>query len=370
MPEETDPGPAGALTSAAAAAAAPKTGTPMTQVAPPTAFLMWQADDSGIIRKFIRPTTEAFLPLGSEWSYLVHPDERAEAIAHWQSCIQAGETFHWEGHLQLGTADGYRSFLIRAVPAGNGDTTLALWDFAAMDIDEQKRREERLKKTYLELEQFTFNACHDLKEPVRNLALSCQMLQQQYRSQLDASADQFLAYISDAARRMEALVEDLLDYTRSSVVTTAPDEPLDLNLVVQEVLEDLDSLVRRTGATVRSQPLPALRVQEFHIEQVFHHLIENALLYRSEKVPEIDIAAERIGDAWRFSITDNGPGIEPQYQETIFGLFKRLQKRSESSGSGIGLATCRKIIESYGGQIWVKSIPGNGSTFFFSLPLD
>ena len=121
-----------------------------------------------------------------------------------------------------------------------------------MNIDGQKRREEKLKKANLELEQFTFTACHDLKEPVRNLALSCQVLQQEYRPQLDASADQFLAYISDAARRMEALVDDLLDYTRSSVVTAAPDEPLDLNLVVQDVLEDLHSLVRDTGAAIPS----------------------------------------------------------------------------------------------------------------------
>ncbi|HJY07874.1 MAG TPA: ATP-binding protein, partial [Bryobacteraceae bacterium] len=166
------------------------------------------------------------------------------------------------------------------------------------------------------------------------------------------------------------LVDDLLDYTRSSVVTAAPDEPLDLNLVVQDVLEDLHSLVRDTGAAIRSQHLPALRVQQFHIEQVFHHLIQNALAYRSENVPEIDITADRIGDAWRFSIKDNGIGIEPQYQDTIFGLFKRLQGRNESGGNGIGLATCRKIIESYGGRIWVESNPGDGSTFFFSLPLN
>jgi light-regulated signal transduction histidine kinase (bacteriophytochrome) len=239
-----------------------------------------------------------------------------------------------------------------------------------MDITEQKRREEKLKATNLELEQFTFTACHDLKEPVRNLALSCQVLQLEYRPQLDASADQFLVYISDAARRMDALVDDLLDYTRSSVVTAAPDEPLDLNSVVQDVLEDLDSLVRETGAVVHSHHLPSLRLQQFHIEQVFHHLIENSLVYRSEKIPEIDISAEEVGGTWRFAIKDNGIGIEPQYQDTIFGLFKRLQKRGESSGSGIGLATSRKIIESYGGRIWVESRPGNGSTFFFSLPLD
>jgi light-regulated signal transduction histidine kinase (bacteriophytochrome) len=154
------------------------------------------------------------------------------------------------------------------------------------------------------------------------------------------------------------------------VVTAAPDEPLDLNLVVRDVLEDLDSLVQHTGGVVRSQDLPTLRVQQFHIEQVFHHLIENALTYRSENVPEIDISAERIGMNWQVSIKDNGIGIEPQYQDTIFGLFKRLQKRDESSGSGIGLATCRKIIESYGGRIWVESRPGNGSIFYFSLPLD
>lgn len=343
----------------------------MAQPATSTAFLLWQADNSGFVRKFVGPMgAAAYLPLGSEWSCLVHPDERADAVAHWNSRIRAGEPFCWEGRLQVQAAGGYRSYLIRAAPAGHRDPAFPLWDVAAMNIDGQKRREEKLKKANLELEQFTFTACHDLKEPVRNLALSCQVLQQEYRPQLDASADQFLAYISDAARRMEALVDDLLDYTRSSVVTAAPDEPLDLNLVVQDVLEDLHSLVRDTGAAIRSQHLPALRVQQFHIEQVFHHLIQNALAYRSENVPEIDITADRIGDAWRFSIKDNGIGIEPQYQDTIFGLFRRLQGRNESRGNGIGLATCRKIIESYGGRIWVESNPGDGSTFFFSLPLN
>jgi len=354
-----------------AAAAASRADAGVAQPAPPTTFLLWQADILGAVRKFAGPAAAAaFLPLGSEWTYLVHPDERADAVAHWNSCVRAGESFRWEGRLQLQISDGYRWYLIRAIPAAYPDSAFPLWDVAAMDIEEHRGREEKLKKANLELEQFTFTACHDLKEPVRNLALSCQMLQQKYRPQLDGSADHFLAYISDAARRMEALVDDLLDYTRSSVVTAAPDEPLDLNLVVQDVLEDLDALVRDTGATVRSQQLPALRIQQFHIEQVFHHLIENAIRYRSERVPVVEISAERIGEVWQISIRDNGIGIEPQYQDTIFGLFKRLQKRDEWSGSGVGLATCRKIIESYGGYIWVESQPGNGSTFFFSLPLD
>lgn len=356
---------------AAATAAAAESSNALERPTVPAAFLLWQADNRGAVRKFTGPAAAAsFLPLGSEWISLVRPDERAEALAHWNSCARIGAPFHWEGHLQLQISDGYRMYLVRGVPAAYPDSAFPLWDVAAMDIEELRRREEKLKKTNLELEQFTFTACHDLKEPVRNLALSCQMLQQEYRPQLPASADQFLAYISDAARRMEALVDDLLDYTRSSVVTAAPDEPLDLNLVVRDVLEDLDSLVQHTGGVVRSQDLPTLRIQQFHIEQVFHHLIENALTYRSENVPEIDISAERIGMNWQVSIKDNGIGIEPQYQDTIFGLFKRLQKRDESSGSGIGLATCRKIIESYGGRIWVESRPGNGSIFYFSLPLD
>lgn len=334
-------------------------------------FLLWQADSQGAVRKFAGPAAAAaILSPGSEWIDLVHPDERADVVAHWNSCVRAGESFDWEARLQLQIADGYRSYLIRAIPAASSDLTFPLWDVAAMDITEQKRREEKLKTANLELEQFTFTACHDLKEPVRNLALSCQVLQQEYRPQLDASADQFLVYISDAARRMEALVDDLLDYTRSSVVTAAPDDPLDFNLVVRDVLEDLHPLIEETAAVVYSHPLPALCMQQFHIEQVFHHLLENALVYRSEKVPEIDISAEEVGGAWRFAIKDNGIGIEAQYQDTIFGLFKRLQKRDELSGSGVGLATCRKIIESYGGRIWVESRPGNGSTFFFSLPLD
>jgi signal transduction histidine kinase len=341
------------------------------QPVPSITFLLWQADSRGAVRKFDGPAAAAaILSPGSEWIDLVHPEERADAVAHWNSCVRAGKSFYCEARLQLQMADGYRSYLIRAIPAGQTDLTFPLWDVAAMDITEQKRREEKLKATNLELEQFTFTACHDLKEPVRNLALSCQVLQLEYRPQLDASADQFLVYISDAARRMEALVDDLLDYTRSSVVTAVPDDPLDLNLVVRDVLEDLHTLVEETGAVVYSHPLPALCMQQFHIEQVFHHLIENSLVYRSKKVPEIDISAEEVGGAWRFAIKDNGIGIEPEYHDTIFGLFKRLQKRDELSGSGIGLATCRKIIESYGGRIWVESRPGNGSTFFFSLPPD
>ena len=167
---------------------------------------------------------------------------------------------------------------------------------------------------------------------------------------------------------MEMLVRDLLAYTQVGRLEP-PDHDADSNQAVRETLANLEGAIVESGARITSDPLPPVRVHETHLKQLFQNLIGNAIKYRSrERLPVIHVSAGRADGHWRFSVSDNGIGIEPQYKERIFGLFKRLHAGDEYSGTGIGLAICQRIVERYHGRIWVESEPGQGSRFTFTLP--
>jgi PAS domain S-box-containing protein len=243
------------------------------------------------------------------------------------------------------------------------------------DITARKQAEERLKATAAdlarsnaELEQFAYVASHDLQEPLRMVASYTQLLARRYRGKLDSDADEFIGFAVDGALRMQELINDLLAYSR--VGTRALQvEAVDTGSLVDQILGDLAAAIEETAATVSHGPLPTVQADRTQLRQLFQNLIANAIKFRGERPPEVQVSAKRNDGAWTFAVRDNGIGIEPEYRERIFVLFQRLHSRAEYPGTGIGLALCRKIVERHGGRIWLESEPGLGTTFWFALPV-
>jgi len=253
-----------------------------------------------------------------------------------------------------------------AVEALNAQLTFELSVMAGMQ-QVLKTREEELRRANRDLEQFAHSASHDLQEPLRTVKIYSELVSQRYGDRIDAQALEFIEFIRSGANRMETLVRDLLTYTRA----TRFDKPAEASSAtdsLRAVLANLTGAISESGAKVTFDALPAVHVHSAHLQQLFQNLIGNAIKYRRAGVtPLIHVAAERHNGGWRFSVSDNGIGIAPQFKERIFGLFKRLHTREEYSGSGIGLAICQRIVEQYQGRFWVESEPGKGSTFTFSL---
>ncbi len=226
---------------------------------------------------------------------------------------------------------------------------------------------EDLTRANADLEQFAYSASHDLQEPLRSVIVYSELLSKRYSDLLEGQPLEFLGYLMDGAKRMEMLIRDLLAYTQVGHVED-PEAPLDATLSLNAALSNLETAIVESQAEIIAGPMPALPVHSIHLQQLFQNLIGNAIKYRSPATPRIEVAAERQDDGWIFSVRDNGIGIAPQYQERIFGIFKRLHTGDEYSGTGIGLAICKRIEDRYDGRIWVESEPGKGSTFYFTLP--
>jgi PAS domain S-box-containing protein len=229
---------------------------------------------------------------------------------------------------------------------------------------------EELRRANADLEQFAYSASHDLKEPLRMVAIYSQLLKRKYHGQLDAEADGYLDITMEGATRMQALVSDLFNYTQAATTTlTEPVNSIAADAVLNKALLNLKSAVEESGAKINRAPLPKLLLEETHLLLLFQNVVGNAIKYRGEKAPVIGISAEREGNLWRISVYDNGIGIQPEYQDQVFGIFKRLHTSDRYSGTGMGLAICQKIVHRYGGRIWVESKgAGQGSTFCFTLP--
>jgi PAS domain S-box-containing protein len=245
---------------------------------------------------------------------------------------------------------------------------------AIVDITERKRAEqELLRKTdelarsNRDLEQFAYVASHDLQEPLRAVAGSLQLLQHRYKGQIDARADEFIGHAVDGAARMQALIEDLLTYSRVGRSDDAR-APTDCGQILDQALKSLGVVIEETGARVKRAALPVVMAFPTQLTLLFQNLVGNAIKFRHRERPAlIEIGARRQGDAWHIWVKDNGIGIEPQYFERIFLVFQRLHTRAEYPGTGIGLALCKRIVEQHGGRIWVESEPDMGATFFFTL---
>jgi PAS domain S-box-containing protein len=243
------------------------------------------------------------------------------------------------------------------------------------DITELERNQaallsanELLTRSNADLEQFAYSASHDLQEPLRMVLIYAEMLQKKFGGQLGARGDEYIGYIVDGATRMEQLLKDLRTFAQTSAYSAEEATEVDANEALRRSLGNLKAAIEANEATITHDNLPSLRFHEFQLEQLFQNLIGNAIRYRSAAPPQIHVAAERSGDFWTFSVRDNGIGIDPQYKEHIFGIFKRLHSAAQYPGSGMGLAICERITRRAGGRIWVESELGRGSTFFFTLP--
>ncbi len=228
-----------------------------------------------------------------------------------------------------------------------------------------ERKTEELAHSNAELEQFASIASHDLKEPLRVVRSYLGLLQR--TAKLDDRETDFLNSAKDATGRMQELVDDLLRYARLGEQVKSA-EAIDCSRVFDTVVKDLGKIIEETNGRITRDELPMLNADDTHLRQIIQNLITNALKFRCDRLPEVHVSAEDRGNQWLFSVRDNGIGIAPEYKERIFLMFQRLHGKDKYSGNGIGLAVCKKLISRYGGNIWVESEIGVGSTFFFTFP--
>jgi len=244
---------------------------------------------------------------------------------------------------------------------------------AIEDITERKKLEQQINQYSKELERsngelsnFGSIVAHDLGAPLRAVSGFAGLLQKRYKEKLDAEADEYISHIVEGTGRMQHLIKDLLEYARVGT-SSKPLVQVDVNIIIEKALANLMFEITESRAVITADTLPTVSADDTRLIQLFQNLVGNAIKYRSN-TPHIHISAERKDGEWLFRISDNGIGIEPRQFERIFQIFQRLHTREEYSGTGIGLAICKKIVERLGGRIWVESKPGEGSTFFFTLP--
>ncbi|MDJ0746160.1 MAG: ATP-binding protein [Xenococcaceae cyanobacterium MO_167.B27] len=234
------------------------------------------------------------------------------------------------------------------------------------ELTQRKKTQAELERSNAELEQFAYLASHDLQEPLRMVISFTQLLARRYQGQLDADADRIIGFAVDGAKRMEALIKDMLTYSRLAI-QGKPFEYSNCEEVLDLTLKNLQLLIQETGTSIYRNPLPTLPADKSQLVQLFQNLFSNAIKYHSDKPPEIEIGAEAQNGQWLFYVKDNGIGIKSQYFKRIFAIFQRLHTRQKYPGTGIGLALCQKIVNRHGGKIWVESEPGQGSTFYFTI---
>jgi len=246
----------------------------------------------------------------------------------------------------------------------------------ARDITERERHEQELReanaaltRSNADLQQFVYSASHDLQEPLRMVSIYSELAKKEFGEKLGPIGKEYLDYAIAGALRMNQLLHDLRTFTRVSIASDPkPSADIDANESLDGALTNLIAAIEESGALVTREPLPRVRLPEFQLTQLFQNLIGNAIRFRSSEPPRIHVGAEQQGQEWVFAVRDNGIGIDPQYKEQVFELFKRLHNTAEYPGTGLGLAICQRIVERAGGRIWVESKPGEGSTFYFTLP--
>ncbi len=318
---------------------------------------------------FATPEMPSLFEIMAEAQARMHPDDLQGVLGSFMTFVEA-ETERNEVEFRVRSLDGGWRW-VRAISTSakrNAAGRAVMLAGFLFDIDERKKAEAALRRSNEELQRFAYMASHDLQEPLRSLVSFSQLLERRYRGRLDSDADEYIAFIVEGGNRMQRLIEDLLRVSR--VETTAkPLEPTNSTAVVADVERAMETSLREAGATLEAGDLPMVRADAAQLEQVFMNLIGNAIKYRHpDRPPAIRIAARRVGPMVQFAVQDNGIGIEPEYHDLIFEMFRRLHTHDEYEGTGIGLAVVLKIVERLGGKVWVESTPGEGSTFIFTLP--
>jgi PAS domain S-box-containing protein len=288
---------------------------------------------------------------------------------------------HEKGHVTVESVhlrkDGSTFPVLLDMAAVHNDAGDVLYRIVnVQDITQIKEAEERLLKSVdalsqsnTELERFAYIASHDLQEPLRTLVAYSQLLERRHRADLSGDAKDFLDFIIGAANRMHTLVHDLLAYSRVSS-KGRPFATVDVRRVIESACDNLGATIQEQHAVIHIGNMPHVQADEVQLLEVFQNLIGNAVKFNQQgHRPEINIGAKRNDKEWVLSVSDNGIGIEDEYLEKIFVIFQRLHTSAAYPGTGIGLAVCKRIAERHGGRIWVESRPGEGSTFFFTLPM-
>ncbi len=328
-----------------------------------TGELFW----SDRFKEIIGISDEDFRPRYEEFSERLHPEDKEAIEKALFSHVKYQTPYDVEYRLRK-TDDTYVWIHARGQAIWDEQGNATRMAGSVDDITVSKEAQEEVLRSNAELERFAYMASHDLQEPLRMVSNFTQLLEKQYSEKLDARALEYIEYASSGAVRMQRLVRDLLEYARIGNEAESF-ELIDLNGLKTSIQENLSASIEHTEAVIEWAVLPAILAEPVRISSVFQNLIGNAIKYRKPDVaPKISITAELVSEQWIFSVSDNGIGMKQQYCEKIFEPFKRLHRKEEYSGTGMGLTICRKIIERLGGKIWATSELGQGSTFHFSLP--
>ena len=364
--------------------------------------------DGGVNELYVSPQIESLLGFSQKewlenpvlWYNQLHPEDRERWHTEFARTCAAGERFRSEyrfmardgrivwvhGEAQLVRDKAGRPLFLQGMAYEITEKKQAEEALRGINVELERRvlmrtaeleqanatlsrQTEELVRSNWELQQFASVASHDLQEPLRMVASFTQLLAKRYRGKLDADADEFISYVVDGAVRMQRLINDLLTYSRIGRMGQGF-APTDCSAVFASVRANLCRAVEECGATITVDPLPTVQAEESQLLQLFQNLVGNAIKFcRDNEPPHVHVGARRQGAEWLFWVRDNGIGIEAQYADRIFLVFQRLHNRREYPGTGIGLAVCKKVVEQHGGRIWVESEAGQGSTFYFTLPL-
>lgn len=302
---------------------------------------------------------------GWKWKDIIHPDDVKKTIDKWNNSIITGENY--EAIYRKKDKDGtFNWFLGRALPLRDDEGKIVKWFGTSTNIDAQKKAEEELERSNHELQQFAFISSHDLQEPLRVVTSYIQLLSKKYKHKIDKEADEFIGYAVDGVTRMQSLIDDLQSYS-NVIQKDIKLSQVNINDILERAIERIKPEIEESNALITHENLPVITADESQLVILFENLLSNSIKY-CIKQPEIHIGAELKYGEWLFHFKDNGIGIEREYYDKIFLIFQRLHNRTKYQGTGMGLAICKKIVERHKGNIWVKSDPGEGSIFYFTIP--
>ncbi len=337
-------------------------------------YAMFMIDPQGILTSWNAGVEQLLGYTEEEWigqhaSIIFTPEDKSVEMCQSEMLLaqEAGSATDIRWHRHKNGSQFFANGFMNALYDTNG----ALTGYSKIMSDETARKQlqDSLTESNSALEQFAYVASHDLQEPLRTMSAYAQLLAQRYRGKLDQDADTFLGFILSASGRLSTLVRDLLAYARQTTEEERPSS-IALDEDLEAALTHLDQAIKECQATITHDPLPTLQVDRGQMVRLFQNLIGNAVKYRNpNQPPKVHISAEQKGSEWVISIRDNGIGFAPEHASSIFAPFKRLHSAQEYPGTGVGLAICRRIVQAQGGRIWAESEPGQGTTFFFTLPL-